>query len=147
MQLYRHYKTDGTLLYIGISVNVAARLAGHKTHSKWFKDIATIKIEHFDNPSDARKAEKAAIISEKPLFNVIYGNNPRNESGFFGIHELAAVLEIPAGVIRAEAMKNRFPIPPTCLKPYKWAKTQVYGHIELNPEAVAKLDELRLRCK
>lgn len=66
-QLYRHYDKDGLLLYVGISSNFFAR--PHK-NSKWFYRIATITIEHYETRNLALEAETAAIVAEKPVFNL-----------------------------------------------------------------------------
>lgn len=75
--LYRHFSADGSLLYVGISKNAFDRLVGgHKSGAKWFDSIDSIKIESFPSRSEAEEAEKAAIIAERPLWNLKY-NTPR----------------------------------------------------------------------
>lgn len=68
-QLYRHFDIEGTLLYVGISINTPARLSQHRICSNWFARIAKITICHFDTEADARNAEREAINTERPLFN------------------------------------------------------------------------------
>jgi hypothetical protein len=68
-QLYRHFAADGTLLYVGISNNHVNRLSAHRTDSAWFPLIASITIEHFPTRADAERAEVAAILRERPIFN------------------------------------------------------------------------------
>ena len=69
-QLYRHFDTDGKLLYVGISINAAmSRLATHRTNSEWFDQIAAVSIERFDSKEKALGAERLAIKSERPAFN------------------------------------------------------------------------------
>lgn len=69
--LYRHFAADGTLLYVGISRTVAARLAAHAT-SGWDRQIARIEVEWFDDRASAETAEREAIRAEKPFHNTIY---------------------------------------------------------------------------
>jgi len=73
--LYRHYDKDDRLLYIGISLSAYARLSQHKEHSEWAKTAVKMTTEYFDNKSDALNAERAAIVNEKPLFNVVHSNS------------------------------------------------------------------------
>lgn len=68
--LYRHYSQSGELLYVGISLSATLRTARHKCGAHWFKEIATITLEHFDRRRDALKAERRAIKKERPLHNL-----------------------------------------------------------------------------
>jgi excisionase family DNA binding protein len=68
--LYRHFDSDGALLYVGVSLNAVARLAGHETFSHWFDRIARVEIEHFPNREAALSAEKEAITTESPKCNL-----------------------------------------------------------------------------
>lgn len=74
--LYRHFDAAGVLLYIGISGVPFLRLQQHKSASAWFKQITTITIQRFPNRIEAARAERAAIESEKPLFNGRPGPKP-----------------------------------------------------------------------
>lgn len=71
-ELYRHYNSDGDLLYIGISISTMLRLSGHRKDSAWFKEIETIKIERFSSRRAAFVAEEAAIKLEKPKYNIFH---------------------------------------------------------------------------
>jgi predicted GIY-YIG superfamily endonuclease len=68
--VYRHFGADGTLLYIGISLNAVARLSHHRRHAPWFKKIARVYVQRFATRHDAERAECEAINSEKPKFNL-----------------------------------------------------------------------------
>lgn len=68
-QLYRHFDKEGQLLYVGISCNHVTRLSQHRSNSSWFPLIASITIEQFKTKSDAEKAERIAIVKERPIFN------------------------------------------------------------------------------
>jgi len=68
--LYRHFNSEGVLLYVGISLNTASRLYQHKKFSKWFDDISEVKIESFDSRAKALKAETKAIKKESPICNI-----------------------------------------------------------------------------
>jgi GIY-YIG catalytic domain len=75
-QLYRHFDKSGTLLYVGISISAVRRLAQHKTKAAWFPAIALIEVEHFPNRAAAQRAEVAAIIKERPKYNLAHSVVP-----------------------------------------------------------------------
>lgn len=70
--LYRHYDSNGTLLYVGRTNNPPARLANHRSTQDWWMNVASSRYEQFDTLEELKTAEKAAIESEQPLHNVIY---------------------------------------------------------------------------
>ena len=69
-QLYRHFDGERKLLYVGISLSTFARLSQHKDHSDWFKKIKSVEIENFETREEAMAAERKAIQSEDPMFNI-----------------------------------------------------------------------------
>jgi ribosome-binding protein aMBF1 (putative translation factor) len=71
MDLYRHFSASGELLYVGISNSTLQRLGSHRS-SDWISEIARIEIERFPDKSAARLAEREAIRSEKPRYNVVH---------------------------------------------------------------------------
>jgi hypothetical protein len=68
--LYRHFDSEGCLLYVGISLNAIARLANHRLTSHWFETVARVEIERFRSRQAALAAERKAIRTEKPLHNI-----------------------------------------------------------------------------
>ena len=70
--LYRHFSSDGVLLYVGISHRIIKRTIEHKFLAHWFDEVATIKIERCHSREEAITKEREAIKSEKPLYNVIW---------------------------------------------------------------------------
>jgi len=69
-QLYRHFDAENNLMYVGISLNVFQRLSQHRDHSRWFGNIKRVEIEHFETREKAIIAEKNAIKTENPKFNI-----------------------------------------------------------------------------
>jgi predicted GIY-YIG superfamily endonuclease len=69
-QLYRHFDEGRKLLYVGISLSTFARLSQHKDHSEWFEKIKTVEIQHFQTRDEAMAAERQAIKTENPKFNI-----------------------------------------------------------------------------
>ncbi len=70
--LYRHFDAAGRLLYVGISLNSVARLGQHLRTAAWFFDISRVEIEWFPARVDAEQAERAAILTERPLHNITH---------------------------------------------------------------------------
>jgi hypothetical protein len=70
--LYRHFRDDGVLLYVGISLSPLVRLCQHRESSRWFDDIARIEVEWLPNRLEAMEAERRAIRTEKPVHNVVH---------------------------------------------------------------------------
>lgn len=76
-QLYRFSDAAGQLLYIGISINAAARAAQHKHDKNWWPDVATMTIETHDVDRQAIEAiERDAIKRERPRYNVTHNVAP-----------------------------------------------------------------------
>jgi excinuclease UvrABC nuclease subunit len=74
--LYRHFDCNGTLLYVGISLNAINRTYAHIKTCEWTELIANISVHPYSTREDALEAEKIAIANEKPQFN-IYHNGQR----------------------------------------------------------------------
>lgn len=74
--LYRFWNADGVLIYIGISLSAIQRLSQHKNDKSWETEISTVTIERFDDRDHALKAEKRAIMTEAPKYNITH-NKPK----------------------------------------------------------------------
>jgi hypothetical protein len=77
--LYRHFSSDGRLLYVGVAIDAIRRLAKHRHESQWFDQIATVTIERYPSRTAALKAERLAIEDEKPAYNVHRALEPADE--------------------------------------------------------------------
>lgn len=73
--LYRHFDSDGKLLYVGIAFRWDHRTKQHAKYSEWYKNISVLKIEHFATREQAIVAEVTAIKTEKPQFNISHNGN------------------------------------------------------------------------
>lgn len=67
--VYRAFATDGTLLYVGCTMNPHGRAAEHRGQSQWFKRAEAFRMSGPYNYDTARAMERAAIRSESPLWN------------------------------------------------------------------------------
>lgn len=74
--LYRHLDAEGRLLYVGISLSALNRLSQHKTTAHWFASIAKVTIETFPSHKEALEAEKLAIKTDNPAWNI---SRPKTE--------------------------------------------------------------------
>jgi hypothetical protein len=92
--LYRYYDSGGKLLYVGISVSAAGRMAQHYETAPWFENLASVKVEKYSNREAALLAEKNAIVTEKPMFNKIH-NQGRHEQSSNLITNLTNIQNIP----------------------------------------------------
>lgn len=70
--LYRMFDDAGVLLYIGISKDAFTRFSQHSKDKPWVDDVAKWTREKFSNRQAALIAEKKAIKSEHPLYNVVH---------------------------------------------------------------------------
>ena len=68
--LYRHFDTEGTLLYVGISLRPMTRTKEHVTLSGWADQIANVRIEYFPTRKEAMEAEARAVLEENPVHNI-----------------------------------------------------------------------------
>lgn len=71
--LYRLYTAGrNDLLYVGISRNFANRLTQHRNDKKWWPEVGAVDVECFPSEREAAIAERAAIQSESPRYNVAH---------------------------------------------------------------------------
>jgi predicted GIY-YIG superfamily endonuclease len=79
--LYRFFDKYGDLLYIGITMDLPARMGNHRREKPWWTDAAVIEIEHYDNRAAALEAERIAIKVETPRYNVVHNGAFADEGG------------------------------------------------------------------
>jgi len=66
------FDAEGSLLYVGRSSRGPRRFGEHRMNQRWWRSVETVKVEHFDFEREAVDAERLAIESEQPRFNVVY---------------------------------------------------------------------------
>jgi predicted GIY-YIG superfamily endonuclease len=79
--LYRHFDTDGVLLYVGISNNPSTRSQSHHRHSAWTDFVAREEVEWLPDRDTASAAERDAIKAERPLFNGVHATDEAVRAG------------------------------------------------------------------
>lgn len=68
--LYRLYGDEDTLLYVGMSMNLPGRLTNHRVQKPWWTLVRHITVEHFETKAAVLTAEREAIQSEQPIWNI-----------------------------------------------------------------------------
>lgn len=68
--LYRFYARHGELLYVGITMDVASRWRDHRAGQWWWCEVGAITVRHFDTREAVLDAERIAIQTEFPTYNV-----------------------------------------------------------------------------
>lgn len=74
--LYRFFAQDGQLLYVGITINPAIRWHQHSKNKPDWRKVAVVRLEHHENREDALDAERQAIQTELPLWNIQHKLSP-----------------------------------------------------------------------
>lgn len=69
--LYRFFDRSGQLLYVGIAKTPTVRWCNHESKKPWWGDVANITLEWHDTRGEAERAEKTAIRTESPLYNIV----------------------------------------------------------------------------
>lgn len=70
--LYRFFDASSVLLYIGITADPGSRWKQHRDDKPWWVDVGNITVETYPDRTSVLAAERAAILAEKPLHNVVY---------------------------------------------------------------------------
>lgn len=68
--VYRFFADDGELLYVGCSGSVVKRIEQHRHTRDWWPRVSVVTVEHFPSLAAGRAAEREAIGSEAPAYNV-----------------------------------------------------------------------------
>lgn len=76
--MYRPYDSDGTLLYLGITINLQQRWWKHLASSAWSEFAARLTVDWWDAPDGLAVAEERRIRLERPLWN--RDHNDTNEA-------------------------------------------------------------------
>ncbi|MFL4491491.1 GIY-YIG nuclease family protein [Streptomyces sp. VTCC 41912] len=74
--LYRVFDAAGKLLYIGISQNPDVRFGQHSQTKPWWPEVVDRKVEWHESRAEAAEAERAAIESEQPHWNLNHAVRP-----------------------------------------------------------------------
>ena len=67
--LYRLRDGDGSLLYVGVTMDIKRRFHQHRKSQPWWAEVADYEVQILSTRSSALMAERKAIQSEKPQYN------------------------------------------------------------------------------
>lgn len=70
--LYRCYAAGDLLLYVGITKRLGRRWSEHAKVQPWWFRVDRQTVNWLPSRGDAMAAEKAAIVDELPLFNIVH---------------------------------------------------------------------------
>lgn len=89
VDLYRYYGPGDDLLYVGISLNAIQRAIDHRRRgASWWTLWERCTVERFDTREQAAQAERDAIRSERPRYNIIHN---RSRAEVYAAPPVAAV--------------------------------------------------------
>lgn len=77
--VYRFYDKQGVLLYVGITGSPSIRFGAHRAGSTWWAqaDLSRTLISWRETKGHAEAEEVAAVIVERPIFNIVHKPGPR----------------------------------------------------------------------
>lgn len=136
--LYRFFAADDTLLYIGITKDLGKRLRSHNRSKDWFREVAYIRLEHFDSRTEAEQAEILAIRAERPAWNIIYRElDPEDRRELEDITAQITRLNMEADPLRQRARElvielmraGESPTVVASRSPYSYGHVRVLGQI------------------
>lgn len=96
--LYRMYDRSGALLYVGMTCDPHSRFRTHSADRDWWLDVDTIRVENFSDRESLAEAERLAIRSEKPRYNV----KDTRTHGTYSLTEIAAMTGADRGLKHPE---------------------------------------------
>lgn len=67
--VYRFFRGDGTLLYVGVTKNLNSRFSVHQ-NKPWWPQASHSTVDAHGNRALALAAEAMAILEENPLYNI-----------------------------------------------------------------------------
>ncbi len=69
--LYRYFRANGRLLYVGITCDPVGRHGQHSRSASWWQHVRMVRYEWFPSQFLARTAERLAIRDENPDHNTL----------------------------------------------------------------------------
>lgn len=76
--VYRCFRADGVLLYVGQTKDAPARLTQHYYRAFWAPVVAKVKVKVYPSAAVARAVERKTIRELSPRFN-LQGRPPQNQ--------------------------------------------------------------------
>ena len=76
--LYRFFDREDRLLYVGITEEPIKRWNAHASR-KWWPSAARYRVEWYATRPKAERAEREAIVAERPQHNVVFNRDRKIE--------------------------------------------------------------------
>lgn len=73
--LYRLYDADDQLLYVGVAHSFLGRLRQHEDGQPWWNEAVRVTVEHYGSSAQALEAERVAIQTDRPRYNVFHNRS------------------------------------------------------------------------
>jgi hypothetical protein len=100
--LYRFYGAGDQLLYVGITERLGKRWETHMRNKPWWPDVRRQTVHWHPTRAQASEAEVAAIVDEKPLYNVVHST--RHRGGVDVVTALSALDAAARAIAHARAL-------------------------------------------
>lgn len=68
-ELYKVYDDKGTLLYVGVTIDVLTRMKQHRRESLWYRAAAVIRVWVYPDRMTALDGEARVIAAEAGLYS------------------------------------------------------------------------------
>lgn len=95
--VYSHRAADGTVLYVGATVNLTTRTHDHKVESPWWAQVATVETETVVPEGGEWRIVEARLIGEaRPPYNKQCHGPDGNWRAALAAHEATALSETNA---------------------------------------------------
>lgn len=113
--IYRLYDADERLLYVGITSNTAQRFARHGAIKPWWHSVSRRDVQWIATRYEALAAERSAIFSERPRWNV-----NRGEQGYRVIPDAPGAVKLSPHLAATAEMREGVP-PNRLAKSLPWS--------------------------
>lgn len=144
--VYRLFNREGDLLYVGLSNNPSIRVDYHELTKSWWSEVdpRLHRAEAFGSRREARQAERNAITTEGPKYNIMDkpGAKHKSKSKFIArgpnaqymtLNQFSLMTEIPVSTLRRGIRNGDSPV-----RFFRDGNRVLVSHAEVN-EWVEKL--------
>lgn len=127
--LYRFFDEAGDLLYVGVTADLGGRWKAHSKDKPWWSDVRSCTVEPHPDRAAVLAAERSAIESERPRYNVVHNGRRKNRraarvmaDAWFGRVPTADTMP---DLCHDYCEREQSLSSPICL-PYRWVKGLAY---------------------
>lgn len=95
--VYRLYGSDGLLLYVGITADLATRFGAHQRTKPWWPDVVEARIDRYPDRGGALAVEHHVITYDAPMHNRAPGGLYDHVGGVSGAYVTRRKLQLRSG--------------------------------------------------